>query len=110
MIKLLRIWNGKESLNLAFWGVFVPIFIFGRLVRWGLGALESEAAFLTFTVVIVILFPLKIYSLVSLWRCAPNTARPDSPFTLLSRVLVVLSLIPFVLLLFLLFGTLVGAL
>ena len=70
IVSLLRLWNGKERLGFAFWGVFVPIFFYPIVISL-FSALHTKVL-LPLLVIIFIL--LKIFSIVALWRCAPNAS------------------------------------
>ena len=97
LIKILRLWNGKEPLSVAFWGLYLPIAIIYRVLEHFAKNNYSSTYVEYFGILIMALFiPMKILSLVALWRCAPNTKEIKSPFTWLARGLVLLNLAPLI--------------
>ena len=70
IVSVLRLWNGKERLSFAFWGVFFPILFFPIVISI-FSALEIKALL---ALVVIIFIVLKIFSIVALWRCAPNAS------------------------------------
>jgi hypothetical protein len=97
LLTLLRLWNGKEKLSFAFWGVFVPVSVIAQLVKYVVRESGEERSAVVLGLIVLVILVCKIFSLVSVWRCAPNVATPDSPLPLLSRIVVVVSLAPVVL-------------
>lgn len=108
-VHVLRLWNGNHQLSVAFWGVFIPVFTVGQLVKF---VLKKELLVgLEFLAVIVVslLLVCKVFSLVAVWRCAPNIKTEDAPYPMLARGVVILSLLPFLLTIFVFMAALVGA-
>ena len=87
LIKALRLWNGNTPLVQAFWAVFVPVHLAIRILRI---TADRMPPFMVYSF-LGLLFVLKVYAMVAVWRCAPNTASPDSPWSFLARAVVVLA-------------------
>ena len=103
LIATLRLWNGNEKLSFAFWSVFVPIFFFPIIFP-----IVQLAASVFITVITVLIFiALKIFSLVALWRCAPNVSYNVKLKSGLAKSFVILNVIIFVFLGLILFFILV---
>ena len=108
LLTLLRLWNGKEKLSFAFWGVFVPISVIAQFVKYFGKRSGADGSVVVLALIVLLIVLSKAFSLVAVWRCAPNVATPDSPMPLLARIVVVISLAPAVLVIGVLLASIVG--
>jgi len=91
MVQLLKLWNGNQSLAVAFWGIYVPIIALQLLLRqWEI------TSFLIATANLLLLLAWA-FSLVAIWKCAPNVNNKNLPFPMLAKTLVIINLLPFIL-------------
>ena len=109
LVHALKLWNGRQQLSIAFWGVFVPVFIAGRLFKLGIKSSGLEDNLLIASMGLILILAAKMFSMVAVWRCAPNVKVKDSPLPVLARGVVVLSLLPFAVLLLALVAAAFGA-
>jgi hypothetical protein len=101
LIKISRLWNGKESLSVAFWGLYAPLFFCSQGLKLLVsnGYVNSDG--ILFMVSMIFLVGFKVFSLICLWRCSSNTKEQNSPFTWLAKGIVIfgiVTLLPIVLL------------
>lgn len=100
MVHILRLWNGNQSLAVAFWMIYVPIMALHLFLRqW-----EIDSFFVA--IIHASFFMLAwAFSLVAIWRCAPNVSNKNLPFPILAKTLVIVNLLPLILIIFVgLFG------
>jgi hypothetical protein len=88
MVQILKLWNGNQSLAVAFWGIYFPIMALHLFVV----PKEITSALIFFAKFLHMLA--WGFSLVALWRCAPNVNYKNLPFRTLAKILVVINLLP----------------
>ena len=94
IVSALRLWNGKERLSLAFWGVFVPVLFLPMLVPvFNLSKIKPQSA-----IIVIVFIVLKVFSIVALWRCAPNAIHNAALKRDLARVFAALNALVLVML------------
>jgi hypothetical protein len=91
--KILSFWNGNEELWNAFWIVGICSNIVTEI---GLGAAFNATEYYNITslgLLILILIPyiaIKVWTIVSVWRCAPNTS--NKIWCWIARGIIILSI------------------
>lgn len=91
IIKLLRLWNGKEKLALAFWGVYIPVIIINATTLFFGGSFFDDHPIKFGLFFLVQYALLKTYSLVTLWRCTPNVSPHFHRWSTVAKVIVILN-------------------
>lgn len=89
ILSILRLLNGNERLFVSFWYVYIPILLITNIPRFLDLHVNVENRMPILILFIILFFILKAFSLVSLWRCAPNVLHNSNLKTRLARGLVV---------------------
>jgi hypothetical protein len=90
-LRILKLINGNEKLFVAFWFVYVPIAMLTTLPKLLGFSINVGNEISTLVIFIFVYLLLKVFSLVSLWRCAPNVTYNSKLKTALARGLVVIN-------------------
>ena len=82
-----NLWIGTAPLRTSFWFLFLPA-QFALIAADNLAGKVYPLQFLPF--ILLPIFPIYCFSLISVWRCARNHENPSAPYTILARSIVII--------------------
>lgn len=86
-VSIRNLWIGAAPLRISFWFLFLPAQI-ALIAADNLADKVYPLQFMPF--VLLPIFPIYCFSLISVWRCARNHDNQSAPYTILARSIVVI--------------------